>query len=144
MAGARLRFQGEHRYYLDFELAMSRRDSNTVSDDIDGPEGRAFRWFLTTDSTQAMKSFPVAFSVYGNYVEEGFNISDFKGEDDDWNSYKLRDEWDLDSSLLSRGALGTMSSRCVRACGKTGSATCRGGTARAMTCAGILRVRRVA
>jgi len=104
MAGARLRFQGEHRYYLDFELAMSRRDSNTVSDDIDGPEGRAFRWFLTTDSTQAMKSFPVAFSVYGNYVEEGFNISDFKGEDDDWNSYKLRDEWDLDSSLLSRGS----------------------------------------
>ncbi|OWV02442.1 hypothetical protein B7994_02680 [Fibrobacter sp. UWR2] len=103
MAGARLRFQGQHRYFLDFELAMSRRDTNTVSDDIGGPEGRAFRWFLTTDSSSAMKNFPVAFSVYGNYVEEGFNISEFKGDDDDWNSYKLKDEWDLDSSLLSRG-----------------------------------------
>ena len=103
MAGARLRFQGQHRYFLDFEVAMSRRDTNMVSDSIGGPEGRAFRWFLTTDSTQAMKRFPVAFSAYGNYVEEGFDISNFKGEDDDWNSYRLRDEWDLDSSLLSRG-----------------------------------------
>ena len=103
MAGARLRFQGQHRYFLDFELAMSRRDTNTVSDDIGGPEGRAFRWFLTTDSSSAMKNFPVALSVYGNYVQKGFNISEFKGGDDDWNSYKLKDEWDLDSSLLSRG-----------------------------------------
>ena len=82
---------------------MSRRDSNTVSENIGGPEGRAFRWFLTTDSSAAMKRFPVAFSVYGNYVENGFDVTGFKGSDDDWSSYKLKDEWDLDSSLLSRG-----------------------------------------
>ncbi|MBR4007886.1 hypothetical protein [Fibrobacter sp.] len=102
-AAARLRFQGRHRYFIDLELAMSRRDSNTVSENIGGPEGRAFRWFLTTDSSAAMKRFPVAFSVYGNYVENGFDVTGFKGSDDDWSSYKLKDEWDLDSSLLSRG-----------------------------------------
>ena len=102
-AAARLRFQGRHRYFLDFEAAMSHRDSNLVSNDIGGPEGRAFRWYLTTDSTQAMKRFPVAFSMYGNYVAEGFDISEYRGSDDDWNSYKLKDEWDLDSSLLSQG-----------------------------------------
>ena len=103
MAGARLRFQGQHRYFVDLELAMSRRDTNTVSEDIGGPEGHAFRWFLTTDSSAAMKRFPVAFSVYGNYVQNGFDLSAYKGGDDDWNSYKLKDEWDLDSALLSRG-----------------------------------------
>ena len=103
MAGARLRFQGQHRYFVDLELAMSRRDTNTVSEDIGGPEGHAFRWFLTTDSSAAMKRFPVAFSVYGNYVQNGFDLSAYKGGDDDWNSYKLKDEWDLDSALLWRG-----------------------------------------
>ena len=102
-AGARLRFQGYRRYFADFELAMSRRDTNTVSENVGGPEGRAFRWFLTTDSSAAMKRFPVAFSVYGNYFQKGFDLAAYKGSDDDWNSYKLKDEWDLDSSLLSRG-----------------------------------------
>jgi hypothetical protein len=41
--------------------------------------------------------------MYGNYVAEGFDISEYRGSDDDWNSYKLKDEWDLDSSLLSQG-----------------------------------------
>ena len=103
-AGARMRLQADHRYYADFEVAMSRSDSNTVSDDVDGPGGRAFRWYLTTDSSAAMKRFPVAFSAYGNYVAEGFGISEFRGSDDDWNSYRLKDEWDLDSALLARGA----------------------------------------
>ena len=104
MAGARLRTQLHNRYYADLELAFSRRDSNTVSDDIGGPEGHAFRWFLTSDSSSAMKRFPVAFSAYGNYVQEGFDISGFKGGDDDWNSYRLKDEWDLDSALLANGS----------------------------------------
>ena len=103
-AAARMRLQAEHRYFADFEVAYSRRDSNTVSDEIDGPEGRAFRWFLTTDSSYAMNRFPVAFSVYGNYFAEGFLLSEYSGSDEDWNSYKLRDEWDLDSSLLANGA----------------------------------------
>lgn len=104
MAGARIRLQGMHRYFADFELAASRRDSNVVSDDIDGPSGRAFRWFLTTDSSAAMRALPVAFSAYGNYVAEGFGFSGFQGGDNDWNSYKLKDEWDLDSALLANGS----------------------------------------
>lgn len=104
MAGARLRAQLDNRYYTDLEVAYSRRDTNTVSDDVGGPEAHAFRWFLTSDSSAAMKRFPVAFSAYGNYVGEGFDISDFKGGDDDWNSYRLKDEWDLDSALLANGS----------------------------------------
>ena len=104
MAGARIRLQGKHRYFADFELAASRRDSNTVSEDVNGPSGRAFRWFLTTDSSAAMRALPVAFSAYGNYVAEGFDFSGFQGGDNDWNSYKLKDEWDLDSALLANGS----------------------------------------
>ena len=103
MAGARLRLQGKHRYFADFELATARRDSNTLSDDVGGPSGRAFRWLVTTDSTASMKRFPVAFSAYGNYIADGFDFSGFQGSDNDWNSYKLRDEWDLDSALLANG-----------------------------------------
>lgn len=104
MAGARIRLQGMHRYFADFELAASRRDSNTVSEEVNGPSGRAFRWFLTTDSSAAMRALPVAFSAYGNYVAEGFDFSGFQGGDNDWNSYKLKDEWDLDSALLANGS----------------------------------------
>lgn len=104
-AGARMRLQADHRYYADLEIAMNRKDSNTVSHHVDGPEGRAYRWYLTTDSTDQMKKFPVAFSVYGNFIEQGFNINEFQGNDQDWNSYKLRDEWDLDSALLVSGNL---------------------------------------
>lgn len=103
-ASARMRLQAKHRYYADFEVAYSRHDSNTVSNVVDGPEGHAFRWYLTTDSSASMAKFPVAFSAYGNYFMEGFLLSEYSGSDDDWNSYKLRDEWNLDSALLARGA----------------------------------------
>lgn len=99
-AGARLRLQGDHRFYADLETAFSRKDSNTVSDNVDGPEGKAFRWYVTTDSSSDMRKFPIAMSVYGNYIEEEFGISEFAGEDRDWNSYKLKDEWDLDSNRI--------------------------------------------
>ena len=98
--GARLRFQASHRFYADVELGLSRMDSNTVSKDIGGPSGRAFRWYVTTDSTQNLQAFPVAFSVYGNFIQNGFGISEFSGSDRDWDAYVLRNEWDLDSSLL--------------------------------------------
>lgn len=98
--GARLRLQGDRRFYADLETAFSRKDSNIVSDKVDGPEGRAFRWYVTTDSSNDMRKFPLAMSVYGNYIEEAFGISEFAGEDRDWNSYKLMDEWDLDSNLV--------------------------------------------
>ena len=99
--GARLRLQAEHRFYADVELGLNRMDSNTVSKNVGGPSGRAFRWYVTTDSTQNMQMFPVALSVYGNFVQNGFAISDFSGSDRDWNAYLLRNEWDLDSALLN-------------------------------------------
>ncbi len=98
--GARLRLQAEHRFYADVELGLNRMDSNTVSKNVGGPSGRAFRWFVTTDSTQNMNAFPVALSVHGNYVQEGFAISEFSGTERDWDAYALRNEWDLDSALL--------------------------------------------
>ena len=98
--GARLRLQASHRFYADVELGLSRMDSNTVSDDVGGPSGRAFRWYVTSDSSQDLHAFPVAFSVYGNFIQNGFGISEFSGSDRDWNAYVLRNEWDLDSALL--------------------------------------------
>lgn len=104
-AGARLRWQGKNRYYADLEIAMNRMDSNIVSDKVGGPRGHAYRWHLTSDSSSQMKKFPVAFSVYGNFIEEGFNANEFQGQEHDWNSYILKDEWDLDSSVLVPGNL---------------------------------------
>ena len=98
--GARLRLQAARRFFADVELGLNRMDSNTVSDKVGGPSGRAFRWLVTTDSTQSMHAFPVAFSTYGNYVQEGFAVSEFSGSERDWNAYALRNEWDLDSALL--------------------------------------------
>lgn len=103
--GARMRLQGDHRYYADLEVALNRQDSNIVSDKVKGPEGHAYRWYVTTDSSEQMKKFPVAFSVYGNYIEEGFNIGEYQGGDMDWNAYGLLDDWDLDSSAIGSGNL---------------------------------------
>ncbi len=98
--GTRLRLQAQHRFYADLELGLNRMDSNTVSNHVGGPSGRAFRWFVTSDSSQNLQAFPVALSVYGNYVQEGFAISEFSGSDRGWDAYALRNDWDLDSALL--------------------------------------------
>lgn len=100
-AGARLRLQGDRRFYADVEFALSRKDSNIVSNKVDGPEGKAFRWYVTTDSSKSMEKFPVALNVRGSYVDEGFGITEFKGNDRDWDAYSLRNEWDLDSAQLT-------------------------------------------
>lgn len=99
--GARLRLQADHRFYADLETALGRKDSNIVSDKVDGPEGRAFRWYVTSDSSYGLRKFPLSISVYGNYIGEEFGSSEFVGTDRDWNSYKLIDEWDLDSNGIS-------------------------------------------
>ena len=98
--GARLRLQAQHRFYADVELGLNRMDSNTVSKNVGGPSGRAFRWFVTSDSSQNLQAFPVALSVYGNFVQDGFAISEFGGSDRDWDAYALQNDWDLDSTLL--------------------------------------------
>lgn len=101
--GARLRIQQNHQFYADVEVAMNRSDTNTVSHKVKGPEGRAFRWYVTSDSTRDLVHFPLAMSVYGNRVQQGFDILQFQGTDLDWNLYGLRDNWDLaygDSSFL--------------------------------------------
>ena len=100
---ARVRVQHNQQFYADFELAVNRSDSNIVSSQVGGPEGRAFRWFVTTDSTRDLVHFPLAMSVYGNRVQKGYDILQFQGTDLDWNLYGLRDRWDLayaDSSFL--------------------------------------------
>ena len=104
-AGARLRFQGDHRFYADLEMAVSRRDTNTLSHQVEGPEGYGYRWYVTSDSSEMMKKFPLAFSVYGNYIQQGYGIRDFQGTDKDWDPFNLRDVWDLDSALLGDGDL---------------------------------------
>ena len=100
---ARIRMQLNQQFYGDFEVAMNRNDSNIVSSHVNGSEGRAFRWFVTSDSTRNLRHFPVSMSVYGNRVEKGYDILKYRGSDLDWNLYNLRDSWDLayaDSSFL--------------------------------------------
>lgn len=102
-ANARIRLQQNRRFYADFEMAVNRTDSNIVSRHVGGSEGRAFRWYVTSDSTRDLLHFPVAMTVYGNRVEQGYDILKFRGNDLDWNLYMLRDGWDLayaDSTFL--------------------------------------------
>ncbi len=101
--GARLRTQWNKQFYADVEVAMNRADSNTASHDVGGPEGKAVRWYITSDSTLNLSHLPVALSVYGNRVQQGFNVLENQGSDLDWNAYRLLDDWDLtdaDGALL--------------------------------------------
>lgn len=92
---ARIRTQYNQQLYADFEMSFNRADTNMVSNHVDGCEGKAFRWFVTTDSTRDLTHFPLAMSVYGNRVQQGFDILKYPGSDLDWNLYDLRDSWDL-------------------------------------------------
>jgi len=93
--GARLRFQQNRQFYADLEIAVNKSDSNIVSDEVAGPEGLAFRWFVTTDSTGDLRHFPLAMAVYGNRVMKGYEVTKFQGDVSDWNTYALLDQWDL-------------------------------------------------
>ncbi|MCQ2098581.1 MAG: hypothetical protein MJY87_11660 [Fibrobacter sp.] len=97
-AGARIRTQLNHQFFADFEFAVNREDSNTVSHDVGGPQGAAFRWFVTSDSTRDLKHFPVAVNVSGSRIQQGFDLSKFQGSSTEWSSYLLRDSWDIDAS----------------------------------------------
>lgn len=93
--GARIRFQQNQQFFFDFEMAVNKSDSNIVSNQVDGPKGKAFRWFVTSDSTRDLRHFPLAMDVYGNRVMDGFDIAEFRGQWTDWDSYTLQDQWDL-------------------------------------------------
>lgn len=95
-ASARLRFAYANAF-LDLETAFYRKDSNTVSPFVKGPEGRAFRWNFQTDSSKMLLNFPLMFGYSGNYIESGFLTEDFSGEDKSYDSYELKENWDLDS-----------------------------------------------
>ena len=100
---ARIRVQQNRLFYADFEMAMNRTDTNIVSKHVGGNEGKAFRWYVSSDSTRDLVHFPIAMSVYGNRVHQGFDILKHPGADLDWNLYGLRDSWDLaysDSAFL--------------------------------------------
>ncbi|SHL33260.1 hypothetical protein [Fibrobacter sp. UWEL] len=106
--GARIRTQLDHRFYADVEFAFNREDTNTVSHEVKGPEGLALRWLVTSDSSSYLKTFPLALDVGGSRIQKGFDISKFQGSYSGWNSYHLRDQWDLslkDSSSLDEDLL---------------------------------------
>jgi len=93
--GARLRFQQNQQFYADLEIALSKGDSNIVSSDVGGSQGKAFRWYVSSDSTGDLRHFPIALDVYGNRITQGYDITKFSGSNSDWNVYDLRDQWDL-------------------------------------------------
>ena len=88
---ARIRLQQNRQFYADFEMAMNRTDTNIVSKHVGGNEGKAFRWYVSSDSTRDLVHFPIAMSVYGNRVQQGFDILKYPGSDLDWNLYGLRE-----------------------------------------------------
>lgn len=94
-AGVRIRTQLDHRFYADAEFAVNRMDTNMVSSQVNGPEGMAFRWYVTSDSSQSLSKFPLALSVGGNRIQRGFDVLEFQGNAIDWDSYTLKDRWDL-------------------------------------------------
>lgn len=94
--GARIRTQLDHRFFADVEFAFSKEDTNVVSHEVGGPEGLALRWYVTSDSSSSLNGFPLAMDVGGSRIQKGFDISKFQGTYSGWNSYHLRDQWDLD------------------------------------------------
>ncbi|MDR1760747.1 MAG: hypothetical protein LBR60_09545 [Fibrobacter sp.] len=101
--GARIRLAAASRFFADAEVLYQKKDTNSVSPLVEGPEGKAFRWKLSTDSSLYQKHSVLLFENYGNFIQEGFNTGDFQGTDRDWDSYFLSNDWDLDSASLSGG-----------------------------------------
>lgn len=101
---ARARLQLERHWYADGELAYSESDTNIVSSKVGGPSGRAFRWFLSNDSSSGQRFSPVRVEIAGDYLQEGFRQKNFEGTVRNWDSYELRNSWDLDSSKV-KGSL---------------------------------------
>jgi hypothetical protein len=96
-ASARLRLQFQERWFLDGELGYHKEDTNMLAPEIKGPQGRAYRFYLSSDSTLSLDHFPLAFDVFTSYYEKGFFSKEFLGSDNHWDSYLLKEEWDLDS-----------------------------------------------
>lgn len=101
--GGRMRGQWMERWYFDAELALNRRDSNTVSSQVQGPTGKAYRWEFSSDSSWAQRNSWVKIDLRGDLLEQGYESGLFQGSDRSWDSYELRDKWDLDSSNLEGG-----------------------------------------
>ena len=101
--GARIRYLGARGALVDAEGAWQQADSNILSSQVQGPKGRAFRWLASTDTSLNQKFSRIQLEVSGDLREVGYNGAAFQGSDRSWDSYVLRDEWDLDSSGLDGG-----------------------------------------
>ena len=98
--GARARAQLDNHWYADGEIDYSESDTNTVSSKVNGPSGRAFRWYLSNDSTWNQRYSFVRLNIAGDYLQEGFVQKNFQGTERNWDSYTLRENWDLDSAKV--------------------------------------------
>ena len=96
--GARMRLQKGNHLYADGEIDYGKADTNMLSKRVGGPSGRAYRWLLSNDSTESQRFAPLRVLVSGDYEEEGFRQNDFQGTVRNWDSYLLRELWDLDSA----------------------------------------------
>lgn len=96
--GARMRIQQGNHLYADGEIDYGKADTNMFSPRIGGPSGRAYRWLFSNDSTESQKFVPLRVILRGDYQEDGFRQNDFQGSVRDWDSYSLRELWDLDSA----------------------------------------------
>ena len=96
--GARARVQWQNHWYADGEMDYSESDTNTVSSRVNGPSGRAFRWLLSSDSTWNQRYNLLRLNIIGDYLQEGFVQKNFQGTERNWDSYTLRENWDLDSA----------------------------------------------
>lgn len=96
--GARMRIQQGNHLYADGEIDYGKADTNMLSKHVGGPSGHAYRWLLSNDSTEAQRFAPLRILVTGDYEEEGFRQNDFQGAVRNWDSYRLRELWDLDSA----------------------------------------------
>ena len=99
-AGVRMRVQGKGHFYADGEIDYGKADSNTMSRHIGSSSGKAYRWLLSNDSTAFQLFSPLRVEISGDYLQESFIRNDFQGSVRNWDSYALRELWDLDSAAM--------------------------------------------
>ena len=101
-ASARIR-TSFNDFFVDLETAFYKKDSNTISSEINGSQGLAFRYHIQSDSTGQLKHFPLMVGFSGNYSESTYQINEYAGTERDWNAYELKEYWDLDTARLGSG-----------------------------------------
>lgn len=97
LVGLRLRLDMGWYGFTSVEGAYSRFDSNSLQRGIPVYTGSALRWRLASTEEWVSLRKGLQWDYLGNFRTDLFTTQNHRGSANDWDSYELRENWELDS-----------------------------------------------